>query len=244
MLGDHSTSGLEVAGVIPVASRLYNQSLGDSPLDIDPFESYLNGKPHVLLSIEQVPLVLNIMHQPNGLRYGHDREVNGQNLINLIPDQVNNISSEITDTLQNLRTGSINMTKTFNADDYEFATNNLSFIVDGSGFEQFNPDLIRQNLKKYIGVRVLHEIEVKVPSNIGTFQTGDEDIPHLDTSNPKLLARYNKKLSDIYPKIRLNILEKWQGNLSLVDVVYSPITGIDEIGLDHNLAVTVRQEWV
>ncbi len=241
--GDHLSSSLKVGGFIPVLSRSYDPSVGDTPLDIDQFNFYDEDDPQVTLSVEEAPLVLNILNDSARRRRLRDGQLIGQNIIESVNNSKVNLANKLANELQGIRTGSIRRTRIYDADTYIYAPGNLSFIVDRSEFDQFDPSIVKPSLKKYIGIRVLHEIEVEVPANIGTFQTGDKEIPHLDTNNPKILAKYNNKLRDEYPIKRSSIIKKWQGNLSLVDVVFNPLIGINSVELDNSLASTVKKEW-
>ncbi len=244
MPGDHRTSGIGLEGNLAVTSRPFDRRLGDTYDDIDPFEPYVNGTPQVTLFLEQAPMILNVLCEPDSIKQARGREMVGNSFLKSIDNQINNTEEEINESLRYLRTGTTDLTSRYYADNYDLVPNNFSFIIDGSNFDLFDPNMMRRTLKRYIGIRVLHEIEVEVPANIGTFQTGDSETPHLNTNSPVDLAKHNKKLSVAYPVTRKRILDKWQDRLRLVDVVCNPITGINVAHLDHHLAIAVQEEWL
>lgn len=244
--GEHLTSDLSLDGNLALTSRPYDERLGDTFQDIDPFEPYINGKPQVTLFLEKAPLLLSVIHEPNAVGQVPGRLMVGQSLMKLIDNRINSTANEIEDSLSLIQSGISDITSRYYADDYELVPNHLSFIIDGPTFELIDPNLLRRNLKRYIGIRILHEIDVEIPQEkggIGIFQTGDPEMAILDTSKPAQLDKWNNKRRLDYPIKRKSILDKWEDRLRLVDVVYHQKTGIDEVGLDHQLAMAVEEEW-
>ncbi len=242
-IGDHFTSSLEVGDALPVASRDYDTRLGDTPFDIDPFDIFANPR-QVTLSVARSPLNINIFSADT--RAVTQSYVSGKQYLDNLERARTDLAGRLADIISSLKTGSIGRSRVYSQADYSYAQNNPSFVIDNSLFETFNPDNIRTSLKKYIGIRVLHQLEINVPADIGIFQTGLRELPHLDTSKKRDLNNFNQNLIMKDEKRKLQILERWKtaGGIALVDVVYSPMRDIDFSSLDEKLSLVVTQEWL
>ena len=243
LIGDHLTSSLEVGDALPVSHRDYNPRLGDTPFDIDPFDTSSNPR-QVTLSVSRSPLSINILN--GNLESSIRQNITGKNYLDDLERARIDLAGHIADVISSIRTGSIGRTKMYNQTNYSYAPQNPTFVVDNSKFETFSPDNLKPNLKKYIGLRVLYALEVEVPSNIGIFQTGIRELPHLDTSKKKELQKFNDKLKLTDETRKQAIFRNWEraGGIALVDVVYNPINDLDFSSLDKQISLTVAKEWL
>ncbi len=243
LIGDHLTSSIEVGDALPVSSRDYNPRLGDTPFDIDPFDILSNPR-QVSLSVSRSPLNINVLS--GNLESSVRENISGKTYLDDLERARITLAGQIADVISSVRTGSIGRSKIYNQDEYSYAPQNPTFVVDNSRFETFKPDNLRPNLKKYIGLRVLYELEIEVPNNIGIFQTGSREFPHLDTSKKRELEKFNTKLRHNNETKRQSILRSWEkaGGIALIDVVYSPLSDLDFDTLDRKISMAVSEEWL
>ena len=242
LTGDFSANEIEVGDNLLFGYVDYDQSLGHHPVDIDLVESYVSDRYQVPVSAARKNFNLSVI---NALSLSNEKPGNiiGQDLLANINEKRFSVASGIANLLGDLRIGSIGHPKMFDSSDLDRELNDEHLIIiDGPKFENVD-SLIVHSSKPIIGIRVLHLLDVKVPSNIGVLQTGDISIPHLDTTKNKQLLEYNKKLEDKEFDRRKTITERWGEDLRLVDVIYDPLNKGYVDKLDDDLATVVGQVW-
>ena len=238
--GSNLTSRLIPSDHIPVATRDYDPDY-DDVFSIDPLTLHL-PHPKIPLGRQRKVLKINVLDGFKG------KELDNLNQDSLITNALSNqrmVVDSIVNAVRNVRTRSKNGRPiVFDQETYSMMPSKPTFIIGDYLFEEFNENEVVQNQKKYIGLRLLHALEIEVPQNIGILRTGNPDVPHLDSSNLKQLDYFNNFLAEQNSITRQSISERWKGRVALVDVVIDPAGRFDFSELDINLSETVYGNWL
>lgn len=265
--GLHRSEMLDAAadGII-IGSKNYDPFDGDSPLDIDPFDimgEFITGNPQIPIAKKLNPLDYDvILHRDPKLMSEPLTEKNSTEL-GLISASRRFIATQISGLLRSARPHSHDLVRGIEVGDpdlpltknlpYIEGTNDdnqlvnliadrskrkMVFVIGGQRlpYENRKPD----DLKNVIAVLAQHRIDVEVPQGNRIYTTGHPDMPVVDASSPRQLARWNNYLDMVHQK---KIERLGRAGLTVADVVFDENLNyphFDMDGLDKKLSLAVK----